>query len=195
MNKAFTRENDSDDEDELDPSPALPQGTRNYITPGGYARIKDELDHLLRVERPHIVEVVHWAASNGDRSENGDYIYGKRRLREIDRRIRFLTKRLDLAEVVDPAARQESLDQIFFGATVTIADENGDEQTYQIVGIDETDFSRNRISWVSPLARALTKAREADIVRFQSPAGMREIEVLSVKYVAIDPGVVGVHRF
>lgn len=187
MNKAFTRENDSDDEDELDPSPALPQGTRNYITPGGYARIKDELDHLLRVERPHIVEVVHWAASNGDRSENGDYIYGKRRLREIDRRIRFLTKRLDLAEVVDPAARQESLDQVFFGATVTIADENGDEQTYQIVGIDETDFSRNRISWVSPLARALTKAREADIVRFQSPAGMREIEVLSVKYVGIDP--------
>ena len=117
MNKAFTRENDGDDEDELETSPALPQGTRNYITPGGYARIKDELDHLLRVERPHVVEVVHWAASNGDRSENGDYIYGKRRLREIDRRIRFLTKRLDLAEVVDPAARQESLDQVFFGAT------------------------------------------------------------------------------
>ena len=187
MNKAFTRERDGDDEDELDPSPALPQGTRNYITPGGYARIKDELDHLLRVERPHVVEVVHWAASNGDRSENGDYIYGKRRLREIDRRIRFLTKRLDLAEVVDPAARQESLDQVFFGATVTIADENGDEQTYQIVGIDETDFSRNRISWVSPLARALIKAREADIVRFQSTAGMREIEVLSVEYVAIEP--------
>lgn len=159
MNKAFTRENDGDDDDELEPSPALPQGTRNYITPGGYARIKNELDHLLRVERPHIVEVVHWAASNGDRSENGDYIYGKRRLREIDRRIRFLTKRLDLAEVVDPAARQESLDQVFFGATVTIADENGDEQTYQIVGIDETDFSRNRISWVSPLARADQGAR------------------------------------
>ena len=187
MNKAFTRENDGDDEDELEPSLALPNGTRNYITPGGYARIKNELDHLLRVERPHIVEVVHWAASNGDRSENGDYIYGKRRLREIDRRIRFLTKRLDLAEVVDPAARQESLDQVFFGATVTIADENGDEQTYQIVGIDETDFSRNRISWVSPLARALTRAREADIVRFQSPAGMREIEVLSVEYIAIEP--------
>ena len=191
MNKAFTRENDGDgdgdDDDELEPSPALPQGTRNYITPGGHARIKNELDHLLRVERPHIVEVVHWAASNGDRSENGDYIYGKRRLREIDRRIRFLTKRLDLAEVVDPAARQESLDQVFFGATVTIADENGDEQTYQIVGIDETDFSRNRISWVSPLARALTRAREADIVRFQSPAGMREIEVLSVEYIAIEP--------
>ena len=186
MNKAFTRENDGDDEDELEPSLALPQGTRNYITPGGYARIKDELDQLLRVERPHIVEVVHWAASNGDRSENGDYIYGKKRLREIDRRIRFLTKRLDLAEVVDPAARQESLDQVFFGATVTIADEKGEEQTYQIVGVDETDFSRNRISWISPLARALLKAREGDLVRFQSPAGWREVEVLSIEYKAID---------
>lgn len=187
MNKAFTRENDGDDEDELETSPALPQGTRNYITPGGYARIKDELDHLLRVERPHIVEVVHWAASNGDRSENGDYIYGKRRLREIDRRIRFLTKRLDLAEVVDPATRQESCDQVFFGATVTVCDESGDEQTYQIVGVDETDFARGRISWVSPLARALIRSREGDQVRFQSPAGWREIEVVSVAYVTIDP--------
>ena len=185
MNKAFTRENDGDDEDELETSPALPQGTRNYITPGGYARIKDELDHLLRVERPHIVEVVHWAASNGDRSENGDYIYGKRRLREIDRRIRFLTKRLDLAEVVDPA-RQVNADQVFFGATVTIADEQGSEQTYQIVGVDETDFARNRISWISPLSRALLKAREGDLVRFQSPAGWREIEVLSIEYKALD---------
>lgn len=170
----------------MNPRKPCPQGSRNYITPGGYARIKDELDQLLRVEQPHIVEVVHWAASGGDRSENGDYIYGKRRLREIDRRIRFLTKRMDLAEVVDPAARQESLDQVFFGATVTIADEKGEEQTYQIVGIDETDFSRNRISWVSPLARALIKAREADIVRFQSPAGMREVEVLSVEYITIE---------
>ena len=186
MNKAFVRETDEDDEEELSPSLKLPQGTRNYITPGGYARIKDELDHLLRTERPHIVEVVHWAASNGDRSENGDYIYGKKRLREIDRRIRFLTKRLDLAEVVDPAARQESLDQVFFGATVTIADENGDEQTYQIVGIDETDFSRNRISWVSPLARALLKAREGDLVRFQSPSGWREIEVVGIAYLPIE---------
>ena len=186
MNKAFTRENDGDDEDELEPSLALPQGTRNYITPGGYARIKDELDQLLRVERPHIVEVVHWAASNGDRSENGDYIYGKKRLREIDRRIRFLTKRLDLAEVVDPAARQESLDQVFFGATVTIADEKGEEQTYQIVGVDETDFARGRISWVSPLARALLKTREGDRVRFQSPAGWREIDVLEIDYRNID---------
>jgi transcription elongation factor GreB len=132
-----------------------------------------------------MVEVVQWAASNGDRSENGDYLYGKKRLREIDRRIRFLTRRLDLAEVVDPA-RQVNADQVFFGATVTIADEQGNEQTYQIVGVDETDFSRNRISWISPLARALLKAREGDLVRFQSPAGWREVEVLSIEYKAID---------
>ena len=181
MSKAFTRESDSDDEDEVAPELKLPQGTRNYITPGGHARIKAELDHLLRVERPQVVEVVHWAASNGDRSENGDYIYGKRRLREIDRRIRFLTKRLDLAEVVDPA-RQENPDQVYFGATVTLSDEQGQDQTYQIVGVDETDFARGRISWVSPLARALLKAREGDLVRFQSPAGWREIEVTVIEY-------------
>ena len=186
MNKAFVKESDSEDEEALEPSLKLPQGTRNYITPGGYARIKEELDHLLRVERPHVVEVVHWAASNGDRSENGDYIYGKRRLREIDRRIRFLTKRLDLAEVVDPA-RQENAEQVFFGATVTIGDEQGVEQTYQIVGVDETDFPRGRISWVSPLARALLKAREGDLVRFQSPAGWREVEVLTIAYLNIEP--------
>ncbi|MEI7611905.1 MAG: transcription elongation factor GreB [Betaproteobacteria bacterium] len=187
MNKAFTREADGDDEEELEAALELPQGTRNYITPGGYARIKEELDHLLRTERPHIVDVVHWAALNGDRSENGDYLYGKKRLREIDRRIRFLTRRLDLAEIVDPATRQECVDQVFFGATVTIGDEQGVEQTYQIVGVDETDFRRGRISWVSPLSRALLKAREGDLVRFQSPAGMREIEVLSVAYVTIEP--------
>jgi transcription elongation factor GreB len=187
MNKAFTRETDDDDDadDAPDAAPSLPQGTRNYITPGGYARIKVELDALLRSERPRIVEVVHWAASNGDRSENGDYIYGKRRLREIDRRIRFLTKRLDLAEVVDPL-RQQNVDQVFFGASVTIADEQGDEQTYQIVGVDETDLPRGRISWVSPLARALLKSREGDRVRFQSPAGWREIEVVEIAYRSID---------
>jgi len=186
MSKAFTRENDGDEEDELELALKLPQGTRNYITPGGHARIKEELDHLLRTERPQLVEVVHWAASNGDRSENGDYIYGKRRLREIDRRIRFLTKRLDLAEVVDPA-RQENADQVFFGATVTLRDEQGQDQTYQIVGVDETDFARGRISWVSPLARALLKAREGDLVRFQSPAGWREIEVTLIEYRDIEP--------
>ena len=187
MTKAFVKNEDADDDEELVPSLAIPQGARNYITPGGHTKLKTELDHLLRVERPHVVEVVHWAASNGDRSENGDYIYGKRRLREIDRRIRFLTRRLDLAEVVDPAERRENLDQVFFGATVTIGDEAGDEQVYQIVGIDETDFARGRISWISPLARALIKAREGDLVRFQSPAGIREIDVLSVEYVSIDP--------
>ena len=187
MNKAFTRETDGDDDEDDAPEVAssLPQGTRNYITPGGYARIKTELDQLLRSERPHIVEVVHWAALNGDRSENGDYIYGKRRLREIDRRIRFLTRRLDLAEVVDPE-RREGADQVFFGATVTIGDEQGEEQIYQIVGVDETDFSRGRISWVSPLARALLKTREGDRVRFQSPAGWREIDVLEIDYRNID---------
>jgi len=186
MNKALTREADSDDEDEGSALPPLPQGSRNYMTPGGHARIHEELDHLLRTERPKVVEVVHWAASNGDRSENGDYIYGKRRLREIDRRIRFLTKRLDQAEVVDPL-RQQNVEQVFFGATVTICDEQGDDQTYQIVGIDETDLSRGRISWISPLARALLKAREGDQVRFQSPAGWREIEVVAIEYVTIEP--------
>ena len=186
MSKAFTREADSDDGDEGGVAPALPQGSRNYMTPGGHARIHEELDHLLRTERPKVVEVVQWAASNGDRSENGDYIYGKRRLREIDRRIRFLTKRLDLAEVVDPL-RQQNVEQVFFGATVTICDEQGDDQTYQIVGIDETDLSRGRISWISPLARALLKAREGDQVRFQSPAGWREIEVVTIEYVTIEP--------
>jgi transcription elongation factor GreB len=182
MNKAFTKEGDGDEEDdEREPSLKLPAGTRNYITPAGHARLKTELDHLLRVERPSVVEAVHWAALNGDRSENGDYIYGKRRLREIDRRIRFLTKRLDIAEVVDPA-RQENADQVFFGATVTICDEQGSEQCYQIVGVDETDFGRGHISWVSPLARALLKAREGDAVRFQSPAGWREVEILLIEY-------------
>ena len=189
MSKAFTRESDGDDEDEndqgLDPTFRLPAGTRNYITPAGHARILAEVDQLLRVERPQLVGVVQWAASNGDRSENADYIYGKRRLREIDRRIRFLTKRLDLAEVVDPAGRQAS-EQVFFGATVTICDEEGVEQTYQIVGVDETDFARGRISWVSPLARALIKARAGDSVRFHSPAGIREVEVVAVAYLAID---------
>ena len=185
MNKAFVRESDSDDEDALSPSLKLPAGTRNYITPAGHARLKDELEHLVKRERPRVVEVVAWAASNGDRSENGDYIYGKRRLREIDRRIRFLTKRIESAEVVDPL-RQGNNDQIFFGARVTIADADGVESTYTIVGVDETDVSQGRISWISPLARALIKSREGDAIRFQSPAGVREIDILEVRY-----GVVG----
>ena len=183
MSKAFVRE--SDDDDEVEPSLKLPAGVRNYITPAGHARLKNELEHLVKRERPQVVEVVAWAASNGDRSENGDYIYGKRRLREIDRRIRFLTKRLDVAEVVDPL-RQGRNDQIFFGASVTVADSDGSENTYAIVGVDEADASRGRISWISPLARALIKAREGDSVRFQSPAGVREIDILEVRYRSIE---------
>ncbi len=181
MSRAFVREADGDDEEMLSPSLKLPAGARNYITPHGHARLRDELEHLVKRERPGVVEVVAWAASNGDRSENGDYIYGKRRLREIDRRIRFLSKRLDFAEVVDPL-RQGDNDQIFFGATVTLSDEAGQASTYIIVGVDEADASRGRISWVSPLARALIKAREGDTVRFQSPLGIRELDILEVIY-------------
>jgi transcription elongation factor GreB len=181
MNKAFVRESDSDDEEELQPALKLPAGTRNYITPAGHARLKDELEHLVKRERPHVVEIVAWAASNGDRSENGDYIYGKRRLREIDRRIRFLTKRLEIAEIVDPL-RQGSNDQVFFGARVTVADIEGVENTYTIVGVDEADVSQGRISWISPLARALIKAREGDSIRFQSPLGIRELDIIEIRY-------------
>ncbi len=186
MNKAFVREDAAaEDDDEAAALPAIPAGSRNYITPAGHARLKGELEHLVKRERPHVVEVVAWAASNGDRSENGDYIYGKRRLREIDRRIRFLGKRLDIAEVVDPLTRSQT-DQVFFGATVTLCDSEGAESTYAIVGIDEADASRGRISWISPLARAILKAREGDLVRFQSPLGMREIEIVEVRYEALD---------
>ena len=185
MNKAFVRESDSEDDEELSPALQLPAGMRNYITPAGHARLKSELEHLIKRERPHVVEVVAWAASNGDRSENGDYIYGKRRLREIDRRIRFLTKRLDISEIVDPL-RQGENDQVFFGARVTIADADGTENTYTIVGVDETDVARGRISWISPLARALIKSREGDSIRFQSPMGIREIDIVDVAYLSIE---------
>ena len=184
MNKAFVRESDGEDDEDLQPALRIPPGSRNYITPAGHARLKDELEHLVKRERPHIVEIVAWAASNGDRSENGDYIYGKRRLREIDRRIRFLSKRLDIAEVVDPL-RQGDNDQVFFGATVTISEADGSENTYHIVGIDEADASSGRISWISPLARALIKSREGDAIRFQSPVGVREIDILEVRYETI----------
>jgi len=185
MNKVFLKETGNDnDEESLPPSLRLPPNSKNYMTPRGYQTLRVELDALLRVERPKIVETVAWAASNGDRSENGDYIYGKKRLREIDRRVRFLTKRIDEAEIIDPSARQKS-DQIFFGATVTIRDTNdGDAagQIWQIVGIDEADASAGRISWISPLARALLKAYEGDVVRFMSPSGLREVEIVAVRY-------------
>ncbi len=154
---------------------------KNYITPAGHQRMKDELLHLLDVERPEVVKVVSWAASNGDRSENGDYQYGKKRLREIDRRIYFLTKRLEDALVVDPESR-EATDQIFFGATVCYADENGDETTIAIVGVDEVDMDKNYVSWISPIAKSLIKAREGDTVKLQTPTGPKELEILSVTY-------------
>ncbi len=184
MNKAFVKESDNDDDEEaLALAQAIPAGAKNYITPAGYQRIKDELLQLIDVERPEVVKVVHWAASNGDRSENGDYIYGKRRLRQIDGRIRFLTKRMDSAAVVDPSLHHGN-DQIFFGATVTYSNAAGEEHTVTIVGIDELDPLKGKISWVSPVARALTKAREGDLVTLQTPLGQEELEVLGVSYPA-----------
>lgn len=159
--------------------------TPNYITPAGWRSLKDELYQLVNKERPEIVQIVNWAASNGDRSENGDYLYGKRRMREIDRRIRFLSKRLEAAQVVDPETR-EATDQIFFGATVTLLRGNGSEQTVKIVGIDEIDTAQNKISWISPLARCLIKAREGDEVSLNTPEGREDIEILEVAYVRID---------
>jgi transcription elongation factor GreB len=185
MNKAFTRENDGDGDDDADEGAPMPAvaGGKNYITPQGYARLRSELMHLMDDERPQVVEVVHWAASNGDRSENGDYIYGKKRLREIDRRIRFLTKRLEIAEVADPAVHH-GRDQVFFGATVRYAEASGHERTVTIMGIDEADSAKGQVSWISPIARALLKAREGDVVRLATPAGVQEVEVLEVSYPA-----------
>jgi len=181
MNKAFVKESEGDDDDLDVAMPAIPPGAKNYMTPAGHRRIKEELLRLIDVDRPEVVRIVSWAASNGDRSENGDYIYGKRRLREIDRRIRFLTKRLDLAEVVDPSVHHGS-DQIFFGATVTYENEDGQRHTVTIVGIDELDPLNGKISWVSPVARALTKAREGDSVVLKTPGGIEELVVLEVSY-------------
>ena len=183
MSKAFTKESDGDDADDVPGLPPLPAGTRNYITPQGYARLRAEFMELLDVERPKIVETVSWAAKNGDRSENGDYLYGKKRLREIDRRLRFLTKRLDIAEVADPAVHHGS-DQIFFGACVTYANSKGEERTITIMGIDEADSLKGEVSWVSPIARALLKAREGDEVQLMTPGGLEQLEVLEVRYPA-----------
>ncbi len=184
MSKPFDTTSEQDD-DQDEETPAIPSGTKNYITPTGFARLKAEALNLLDKERPELVKVIQWAASNGDRSENADYIYGKRRLREIDRRIRFLTRRLDAAVVVDPAAREET-DQVFFGATVTLVNEAGEEKTYSIVGIDEADVSRGRISWISPLARALIKARDGDTVTLRTPGGDESYEIAGVEYLAIE---------
>jgi transcription elongation factor GreB len=180
MSKAFIKEAE-DDVDLPNEPPAIPTGVKNYMTPQGHRQLQDELRQLLRVERPTVVETVAWAAGNGDRSENGDYIYGKRRLREIDRRIRFLTMRLESATVVDPA-QQKNREQVFFGATVTYANERGAETTITIVGIDEADFARGQVSWISPIARALMKACEGDVVELRAPAGIEQIEVLAISY-------------
>jgi transcription elongation factor GreB len=183
MNKAFVKESGDDDaDDDLEiTQPEVPAGTKNYITPAGHKRLRDELLHLIDEERPEVVKLVSWAASNGDRSENGDYIYGKRRLREIDRRIRFLTKRLDLAEVVD-SSKQENVDQAFFGATVDYATSDGETHTVTIVGVDEVDLEQGHVSWISPIARALLKARIGDVVTLHTPAGAEQIDVLDVRY-------------
>lgn len=191
MSKAFTREddNDPDEDDDVEIAPPIPIGSRNYMTPGGFARLKDELDRLVANDRPELIATVAWAASNGDRSENADYQYGKRRLREIERRIRFLVKRLDAAEVVDPEARaRDGVDQVYFGATVDYATRDGQRRTISIVGIDETDSAHGYVSWVSPIARALTKAREGDVVTFRTPAGTEEVEVIEVRYVPLATG-------
>ncbi len=184
MSKAFTRETDADDDDGDDSGaglPPLPPGGKNYLTPGGYQRLRDELVSLIDDERPKVVEIVSWAAKNGDRSENGDYLYGKKRLREIDRRIRFLTRRLDIAEVADPSAHHGSV-QIFFGATVTYANGRGEQRSITIKGIDEADSLAGEVSWISPIARALLKAREGDEVKLQTPGGVEVLEVIKVRY-------------
>jgi transcription elongation factor GreB len=187
MSKAFTREDDAalpdDDFDGEDANP-IPPGSKNYLTPAGWRRMRDELQWLVNDERPEVTQIVSWAAKNGDRSENGDYIYGKKRLREIDRRIRYLTKRLEIAEVVDPATREET-DQVFFGATVTYATHDREEHTIRIVGIDETDPARHYVSWIAPVARSLIKAREGDTVKLHTPGGDEELEILEVRYEAI----------
>ena len=189
MSKAFTKETEQEDDDDgEDAASPLPAGSKNYITPGGYQRLKDEFQYLLKKDRPAVTAAVSWAAKNGDRSENADYQYGKKRLREIDRRLRFLTKRLDIAEVVDPEIPRddEMAEQVFFGATVTYANQRGDENTITIVGVDEVDLSRHHISWISPIARALMKARPGDAVTLRAPGGMEELEVIAVRYERVE---------
>jgi transcription elongation factor GreB len=182
MSKAFTREDSGGDDDDQDEAPAgLPAGTKNYMRPQSYAALKAERDHLLRTERPRVVEIVSWAAGNGDRSENGDYLYGKKRLREIDRRIRFLTRRIESGVVVDPAL-QTRHDRVYFGATVTYANSRDQEITVTLVGVDEADMDKGLISWVSPVARALHKASVGDLVQLRTPGGIETLEVIEIAY-------------
>ncbi|HYD58339.1 MAG TPA: transcription elongation factor GreB [Burkholderiales bacterium] len=178
MSKAFTKESSDPDDDAEVPEVKTPGG-KNYITPEGYARLKAELKQLVEVERPEVVKVVSWAASLGDRSENADYTYGKRRLREIDRRVRFLIKRLEAAEVVNSSGRDT--DQVFFGAQVRLLGRDG-ERLVTIVGVDEVEPARGRISWISPVAKALIKCREGDTVTVRTPAGDEKLEIVEVTY-------------
>jgi len=180
MSKAFTKESDAADNELEEPDP-LPAHVKNYVTPAGFAALQEEYRKLLYEERPKVVEIVSWAAGNGDRSENGDYIYGKKRLREIDSRVRYLTKRIESAESVDPE-RQKNQDQVFFGATVAFARKDNTQQTVRIVGIDEADRANGTISWLSPVARALLKAHVGDIIEFRTPSGPEKVEVLSIDY-------------
>ena len=182
MSKAFTKESDGDDDDLPEDVGGLPLSAKNYMTPEGFTRMREELNTLLRQERPDVVKIVSWAASNGDRSENGDYIYGKKRLREIDRRVRYLSKRLANADVVEPARRAKT-DQVFFGATVTYANDKGLERTVKIVGVDEVELDKGHVSWISPIAKALLRAEEGDVVRMRTPQGVEEIEIVAVTYV------------
>lgn len=186
MSKAFVKEDsdqDSNDSGGRVGQDLLPNGSKNYMTPQGAARLQAELKQLLYDERPRLVETVAWAASNGDRSENGDYIYGKKRLREIDRRIRFLTKRLDHLEIVDPT--QQKSDKVLFGATVTVLDEEGDEKRYSIVGVDEAEASRGKVSWISPIGKALLQSQVGDVVTLRVPKGEIELEIVRIEYVKI----------
>jgi transcription elongation factor GreB len=182
MSKAFTKESDGDDDDLPEDVGGLPISAKNYMTPQGFGRMREELDALLRKERPEVVKVVTWAAGNGDRSENGDYIYGKKRLREIDRRVRYLSKRLANAEVVD-AAKRAKTDQVFFGATVTYTNGKGEERTIKIVGVDEVELDKGHVSWISPIAKALLRAEEGDVVKMRTPGGVEDIEIVKVAYV------------
>jgi transcription elongation factor GreB len=181
MSKAFTTE-DSNADDTDEPEIDVPANIKNYMTPFGFATLQNELNHLLREERPKMTEIVSWAAGNGDRSENGDYHYGKKRLREIDRRLRYLTKRLESAEVVDPK-KQQGLDRVFFGATVTYVRADDSEHTVTLVGPDEADVAKGKISWISPVARALLKAQVGDEVEVKIAGGGEKLEVLSIKYI------------
>lgn len=185
MSKAFTREDNNSEDNSEDELPPMPGG-KNFITPDGFKKLQNELQHLKFKERPEITKIIEWAAGNGDRSENGDYLYGKKRLREIDKRLRFLNKRLELAEVIDPLLRTGETEKIYFGATVTIIDEENQERIYSIVGVDEIDLEKRKISWLSPIGNALLKSANGDLVTFQSPRGVREVEVVKVEYKKID---------